>query len=229
MVDNLAHVDAKLAARVAAPLGINAPDAKAAAGRLGFRDYRIAQTVDEDAARSRAGRPAADNLRTRKVAILVADGVDLLSFKRLQQELLDAGAQCKVVAPQLGPVTTSSGKQLPADHTFSNTSSIMFDAVVIPGGAASAATLAQLGDAVHFVLEAYKHCKTVCALNEGAQLLGTLGFALDTKDGALMEPTAGILLGDSRKAADGQIAQALIAAMAHHRHWDRLNVDAVPA
>ncbi|HQR97152.1 MULTISPECIES: catalase [unclassified Polaromonas] len=229
MVDNLAHVDAKLAARVAAPLGINAPDAKAAAGRLGFRDYRIAQTVDEDAALSMAGRPATDNIRTRKVAILVADGVDLLSFKRLQQELLDAGAQCKVVAPQLGPVTTSSGKQLPADHTFSNTSSIMFDAVVIPGGAASAATLAQLGDAVHFVLEAYKHCKTVCALNEGAQLLGTLGFALDTRDGALMEPTAGILLGDSRKAADGQILQALIAAMARHRHWDRLNVDAVPA
>ena len=229
MVDNLAHVDAKLAARVAAPLGINAPDAKAAAGRLGFRDYRIAQTIDEDAALSMAGRPATDNIRTRKVAILVADGVDLLSFKRLQQELLDAGAQCKVVAPQLGHVTTSSGKQLPADHTFSNTSSIMFDAVVIPGGAASAATLAQLGDAVHFVLEAYKHCKTVCALNEGAQLLGTLGFALDTKDGALMEPTAGILLGDSRKAADGQVAQALIAAMARHRHWDRLNVDAVPA
>lgn len=229
MVDNLAHVDAKLAARVAAPLGINAPDAKAAAGRLGFRDYRIAQTVDEDAALSMAGRPATDNIRTRKVAILAADGVDLLSFKRLQQELLDAGAQCKVVAPQLGPVTTSSGKQLPADHTFSNTSSIMFDAVVVPGGAASAATLAQLGDAVHFVLEAYKHCKTICALNEGAQLLGTLGFALDTKDGALMEPTAGILLGDSRKAADGQLAQALIAAMAHHRHWDRLNVDAVPA
>ncbi|WP_397409686.1 catalase [Polaromonas sp.] len=229
MVDNLAHVDAKLAARVAAPLGINAPDAKAAAGRLGFRDYRITQTIDEDAALSMAGRPATDNIRTRKVAILVADGVDLLSFKRLQQELLDAGAQCKVVAPQLGPVTTSSGKQLPADHTFSNTSSIMFDAVVVPGGAASAATLAQLGDAVHFVLEAYKHCKTVCALNEGAQLLGTLGFALDTKDGALMEPTAGILLGDSRKAADGQLAQALIAAMARHRHWDRLNVDAVPA
>ncbi|MDI1342292.1 catalase [Polaromonas sp.] len=229
MVDNLAHVDARLAARVAAPLGINAPDARAAAGRLGFREYRIAQSVDDDAALSMSGRPASDNIRTRKVAILVADGVDLLSFKRLHQELLDAGAQCKVVAPQLGHVTTSSGKQLPADHTFSNTSSIMFDAVLIPGGTASTAALALLGDAVHFVLEAYKHCKTVCALNEGAQLLGTLGFALDTRDGALMEPTAGILLGDSRKAADGQLSQALISAMAQHRHWDRLNVDAVPA
>jgi len=44
-----------------------------------------------------------------------------------------------------------------------------------------------------------------------------------------MEPTAGVLLGDSRKAVDGQVSQALIAAMARHRHWDRLNVEAVPA
>ena len=106
MVDNLAHVDAKLATRVAAPLGINAPDAKAAAGRLGFRDYKITQTVEEDAALSMA-RPAPD-IKTRKVAILVADGIDLFTFKRVQQDLLDAGAVCKVIAPQLGTVNTSS-------------------------------------------------------------------------------------------------------------------------
>lgn len=228
MVDNLAHVDAKLAARVAAPLGINAPDARAAAGRLGFRDYRIAPTVEEDAALSMAVRPGAD-IKTRKVAILVADGVDLLSFKRLQQELLDAGAQCKLVAPHLGPVTTSSGKQLAADHTFANMPSVMFDAVLIPGGTGSAGALAQMGDAVHFVLEAYKHCKSICALNEGTQLLGTLGFALESQGEPLMQPTPGILIADARKTAEGQISQAFIAAIASHRHWDRLNVDAVPA
>jgi len=228
MVDNLAHVDAKLAARVAAPLGIAAPDAKAAAGRLGFREYKITQTVEDDPALSMTARPGAD-IKTRKVAILVADGVDLLSFKRLQQELLDAGAQCKIIAPQLGPVTTSSGKQLAADHTFSNMPSVMFDAVLIPGGGDSATALTQLGDAVHFVLEAYKHCKSLCALNEGAQLLGTLGFALEAQGGALMQPTPGVLMADARKAAEGQISQAFIAAIASHRHWDRLNVDAVPA
>ncbi len=227
MVDNLAHVDAKLAARVAAPLGIKAPDAKAAAGRLGFRDYKIAQTVEEDAALSMA-RPAPD-IKTRKVAILVADGVDLFTFKRIQQDLLDAGAVCKVIAPQLGTVNTSSGKQLAVDHTFANMPSVMFDALLLPGGEGSAATLAQLGDAVHFVLEAYKHCKTICALNEGAQLLSTLGFALEAQAGQVMEPTAGVLLADARKAGEGQISQALIAAIASHRHWDRVNVDAVPA
>ena len=227
MVDNLAHVDAKLAARVAAPLGINAPDAKAAAGRLGFRDYKIAQTVEDDAALSMA-RPAPD-IKTRRVAILVADGVDLFTFKRIQQDLLDAGAVCKVIAPQLGTVNTSSGKQLPVDHTFANMPSVMFDAVLLPGGTESVVALAQLGGAVHFVLEAYKHCKTICALNEGAQLLSTLGFALEAQASQVMEPTAGVLLADARKAAEGQISQALIAAIASHRHWDRVNVDAVPA
>jgi len=227
MVDNLAHVDAKLAARVAAPLGINAPDAKAAAGRLGFRDYRIAPSVEEDAALSMA-KPA-ENIKTRKIAILVADGVDLLTFKRLQQDLMDAGAACKLIAPQLGTVTTSSGKQLTVDHTFANMPSVMFDAVLVPGGAASVATLTQMGDAVHFVLETYKHCKTICALNEGVQLLGTLGFALEGHGDQVMEPTSGVLLADARQAADGQIAQAFMASIASHRHWDRLNVDAVPA
>ena len=228
MVDNLAHVDARLAARVAGPLGISAPDAKAAAGRLGFRDYKIAATVEEDAALSMASRPAPD-IKTRKIAILLADGVDLLGFKRLQQDLLEAGAQCKIIAPQLGTVCTSSGKQLAVDHTFSTMPSVLFDAVLVPGGAASATTLAQLGDAVHFVLEAYKHCKAICAVNEGVQLLSTLGFRLEAGVDPLLEPTPGVLLADARKADSGRISQAFIAAITKHRHWDRPNVDAVPA
>ncbi len=228
MVDNLAHVDSKLAARVAAPLGINAPDAKAAAGRLGFREYKISPTVEQDPALSMTSRPASD-IKTRKVAILVADGVDLMTFKRLQLDLQEAGAQCKLVAPQLGTVTTSSGKQLAVDHTFATMSSVMFDAVLVPGGAGSAAALSQLGDAVHFVLEAYKHCKSICALDDGTQLLGTLGFALKGNGDKVMEPTVGVLLADARKAPEGQITQAFIAAIACHRHWERLNVDAVPA
>ena len=54
--------------------------------------------------------------------------------------------------------------------------SVMFDAVLVPGGAASAQVLARNGDAVHFVLEAYKHCKTICVIGEGVQLLRTLGI-----------------------------------------------------
>ncbi|WP_411880392.1 catalase [Polaromonas sp. YR568] len=228
MVDNLAHVDLKLAARVAAPLGIKPPDPKAAAGRLGFRDYRITSKVEEDPALRMVGRPGG-SARTRKVAILVADGVEAAALKRLQQDLTDAGAQCKLVAPHLGTVSTSSGRQLAVDHTFTNAPSVMFDAVLIPGGSESVATLGSMGEAVHFVLEAYKHCKTICAVNDGAQLLSTLGFSLGKDLEQVGVPTPGVLIADARKVTDGQVSQDFLAAIALHRHWDRLNVDAIPA
>lgn len=228
MIDNLAHVDLKLAARVASVLGIKAPDLKAASGRLGFRDYRIASKITEDPGLSMVSRPGA-SVKTRKIAILVADGIEAPSLRRLLQDLTEAGAMCSLVALQLGTVSTVSGRQLAVDHTFSTMPSIMFDAVLIPGGDASASTLCGIGEAVHFVLEAYKHYKTICAVNEGAQLLASLGFSPGKDPELITVPTPGVLIADARKVLDGQVTQDLIAAIALHRHWDRLNVDAVPA
>jgi catalase len=48
--------------------------------------------------------------------------------------------------------------------------SVMFDAVLVPGGAASAQALMKDGDAVHFVLEAFKHCKALCLIGESADI-----------------------------------------------------------
>ncbi len=228
IVDNLAHVDLKLASRVAVALGIAVPDPKAAAGRLGFRDYRITSKVDEDPALRMVGRPGG-GVKTRKVAILVADGVEAAPLRRLQQDLTEAGALCKLVAQHLGTVSTASGRQLAVDHTFANMPSVMFDAVLIPGGASSAAALSGLGEAVHFVLEAYKHCKTICAVNDGVQLLGTLGFGQGKNPELVTVPTAGVLIADGRKVLDGQVSKDFMAAIALHRHWDRLNIDAIPA
>jgi catalase len=228
MVDNLAHVDIKLATRVSTNLGISPPDAKAAAGRLGFRALRITNKVDHDEALSMQGKPS-NGIKTRKVAILVGDGIEPATFKQIVHDLTQAGAVCKLVGIHLGTVSTASGKQLPVDHTFGNMPSVMFDAVLIPGGAQSAETLAAIGDAVHFVLEAYKHCKTICALNEGVQLLATLGLSAGKNPELIALPAAGVLVADARKVPEGQISLDLIAAIAQHRHWDRANVDAVPA
>ena len=227
-VDNLAHVDPKLATRVAATLGINPPDAKAAAGRLGFRDYRFVSKVEEDAALRMVGRTEG-GIKTRKVAILVADGVETATIKRIQQDLADAGAMCKIIGAHLGSVSTGGGRQLVVDHTFINMPSIMFDAVLIPGGAQNNETLAGMGDAVHYVLEAYKHCKPICAVNEGVQLLATLGFSASKNPEEITSPAAGVVIGDARKTPEGMLSKEFIAAMTQHRHWDRANVDAVPA
>jgi catalase len=169
------------------------------------------------------------SIKTRKVAILVGDGVEAPPFRRFLQDLTEAGAICSLVGTQLGTVSTTSGKQLVVDHTFATMPSVMFDAVLIPGGNSSVATLCGSGEAVHFVLEAYKHCKTICAVSEGVQLLSTLGFSQAINPGLAAMATSGILIANARQVLEGQVTQDFIAAIALHRHWDRLNVDAVPA
>ena len=64
----------------------------------------------------------------------------------------------------------------------------------------------------------------------GTRLLATLGFSLSRQKGvALTVPTPGLVLADSQKTAEGEITDEFIAAIALHRHWDRVNVDAIPA
>lgn len=233
MVDNLAHVDARLATRVAQPLGIKPPDAAAAAGRLGYRAPLAREGLQEAPSLAQGSRPRAEGhaaTQSRRVAVLVADGVDMVSVRKTLQELADVGISHRLVAPHLGSVSTASGRTVSVDLNLTNTASVFFDAVLVPGGETAAQTLMQLGAALHFVLEAYQHGKPVCAVNEGAALLASLGFTLCPERGsALSIPTPGVILADSHKAQEVEISGELIAAIAAQRHWDRLHIDAVPA
>ncbi len=224
MVDNLAHVDAELAQRVAAPLGIDPPNAAAAAARRGFRKAPFAVDVQPSPALSMAAS-VDGSIATRCVAILVADGVDGAGVDAVKQALMNAGGQCKVVAAALGSVATASGARLAVDCTFGNTPSIAFDAVFLP--ALGGAPLTIHGDAVHFVLEAYKHCKAIAAAGSGAALLASLGVSMPT-DAGVTQPLGGVVLCGAGKLP-GDFAEAFIAAVGQHRHWSRSNVDAVPA
>jgi catalase len=222
IVDNLAHVDGRLARKVAEPLGIGPPDPRAAAGRSGFREQRAKPVLES--APSLSMEATGGSIQTRKVAVLMAAGVELGAYKVMQQALADVGATMKVVAAHLGFVTSSSGQQVPVDHTFANMPSVMFDAVVVPGGAASAQLLLKDGDALHFVLEAYKHCKPLCLIGESVELLRRGGIALPDAP-----VPAGVLIGTNEPTARLQMAQDFIAAMARHRHWTRALIEQVPA
>jgi len=222
IVDNLAHVDARLARKVAEPLGIGPPDARSAAGQAGFREPKGKAPIE--AAPSLSMEPAGATIQTRRVAIVMAPGVELGAFKVVQQALLDAGAVTKIVASQLGTIASSSGQQVPIDHTFQNMPSVMFDAVLVPGGAASAQSLMKDGAAVHFVLEAYKHCKPMCLIGESVEILRSVGVVGDDTP-----PAGGVVIGTNEPTARQQMAQDFIAALQKHRHWSRALIERVPA
>jgi catalase len=222
IVDNLAHVDMRLARKVAEPLGIGPPDPKSAAGQAGFREPRGKPALET--APSLSMECNGGNIHSRRVAVVMAPGVELGAFKVIQQALQDAGAQTKVVAAHLGVVTSSSGQQVAIDHTFQAMPSVMFDAVLVPGGAASAQALLKDGNALHFVLEAFRHCKALCLIGESVELLRSIGVG--NEDAA---PPAGVVIGTNEPTTRLQMAQDFIAAIGKHRHWSRNAVEQVPA
>jgi len=165
-----------------------------------------------------------NSIKTRQIAILAADGVDGDSLNAMKQALEAAGAQTKIVAPHLGNIASANGRHIKADQSFLTSASVLFDAVYVADGAKSAALLQGEPDAVHFVNEAYKHCKAIAANGAGAKLIeiSAMGVKLqgEGKTGK-KSSEAGVLI-------DGS-PNEFIKAIAQHRFWEREKPGKVPA
>ena len=104
--------------------------------------------------------------KSRKVAILAADGVNAEQVDAVLKALKAAGASGDVVGNHLGDLGGVT-----ATKTLGNTDAVLYDAVMVVGGAKSVQTLMKMGDAHAFLAEAYKHGKPVAALGEGSEVL----------------------------------------------------------
>jgi catalase len=223
VVNQLVSVDPGLARRVAAGLGLTpagTPGAKnGARAKNGAKAKGAARAMTESPALSMlgGGEEAVPTPKSRKVAILAADGVDGAAVAAMKAAVAKAGAVALVVAPHLGSLESASGEAVAVDHTIVTTPSVVFDAVFVPGGAAGVKALAASGDATHFVAEAFKHAKAVAATGEGAELLAAAGVPSGGDQG--------VVTGASVSA----VAKAFLAAVAEHRAWARTGLDAVPA
>jgi catalase len=160
--------------------------------------------------------PGDGSIRTRKIAILVADGVDGAAAETLHAALAEEGAVPRYVGPRLGAVETEAGDTLEVEVTFETMPSVLFDAVAIPGGDKAVAALGTLGHALEFVKDQYRHAKAILALGEGATLLERAGAPAVLPSG---KTDPGVVLGRDGTAAD--ILGAFIAAIAKHRHHER--------
>ena len=235
MLGLLAQVDKGLANSVAAGLGLTVPakldkpmnmSVPADGDPRKFQPKRVTQSIEVSPALSMVENPnfPKDTIKTRKVAVLLADGFDDAAVAEMSKQLLTAGATPRTVAPRLGVVTGANGEQLKVDFSFLTGSSVLFDAVYVPGGEASVSALLQETEAQEFVREAYKHCKTIAASGGGVGLLArSLGEAFGETDtsGDEVALSAGIVT--SRDASIKVVATAFIESMAQHRHWEREN------
>ena len=165
-------MDRGLAEAVAQGLGISPlPEALPTVAR---GDVKPEVTVSP--ALSLMARPGDGSVRGRKIAILVADGVDGAAIETISTALMSKGAVPRLIGARLGAVRTST-RELQADGSIDAMPSVLFDAVVVPAGANASKKLGRDGRVLEFVKDQYRHCKPMLLLGDGLDLLAQAGIS----------------------------------------------------
>jgi catalase len=172
--------------------------------------------VDRSAALSLLARPGTEGVRTRRVAILVADGLDAEAATAIHESLLGSGAVPRFVGIKLGRVRGAGDATVDVEVSMEAAPSVVWDGLIVPGGGAIAAALAESGHAMEFLKDQYRHCKPILLYGAAQALLGKAGIP-EWLDSGAGDP--GLL-----KSDDGQVEEgiaAFVEALTQHRHFAR--------
>ncbi|KAF8989241.1 catalase [Hymenopellis radicata] len=121
--------------------------------------------------------PKTPTIKSRRIAILVGDGFNSVEVTAMRGALKAGGALTFLIGTRRGEIQADSGPALKADHHFEGMRSTLFDAVLN-------------GRVVHWIREAFGHCKTIGAIGEG---VGVVGDALSLREVRLIDVDNGSL------------------------------------
>lgn len=216
------QIDENLSKQVAQKLGLDIPDDierpinQAIGADSNVEDHQPGKKkiyLDESPALSQ-GNTVFNTIATRQIAVLAADGFSREDFNAMKEALEEENAVVRVIAPHGGQIQCDEGVNQEIDASIMTTESVLYDAVYIPGGAASIEALLNKAKFLKFINEAIKHCKAIAADGAGEQLLENSHFNNYKADGAIFV---------------NEKPQAFIKAIAKHRHWDRSEkVEGIP-
>lgn len=209
MVSSLVNASPELAAAVAAGLGMELPPAMPKAQTTAMQPE-----ITVSPALSLMALPGEKGIRTRKIAVLAADGMDGATLQTLRASLEEAGAVALLIGSRLGKITTQQGDTLEVNASLENSPSVLFDALVLPDGEQAIAALARDAHTFDFIKDQYRHCKTILAFDAAKTLLQKAGIAATTN------ADAGLLIAPKKPQA-AALAKEFIAAVAKHRHTVR--------
>lgn len=235
MLGILEQIDKGLAAEVAFGLRLHLPgkdilptnqSIPADGNPADYQSVQVESALLKSPALSMAGT-VKDTIKSRKVAILAADGVNSKSLTFVKKAIEAKGAIVEVIAPRLNYIVGDDDQQIAVDQSFLGAASVLFDAVYVPGGINSVATLEADADAVHFLNEAFKHCKAIAADKEAIQVLEATYFSKklpeDFSDQTVLKE--GVVIGGN----PDQVASQFIMAISQHRFWEREKPRKVPS
>ena len=116
-----------------------------------------------------------DELKGKRIAILVADGFEQVEMTDPRKALDEAGAKTEIVSPMHGEVQGwnhhEKGKKFPVDVELNSADPHSYDALLLPGGVANPDYLRTVPLAVQFVKTFVSDQKPVAAICHGPWML----------------------------------------------------------
>lgn len=209
VVSLLANVDDVLASGVAEGMGFPVPPPAPNISTLPEHTYEPSPAL------SMMSYPGTD-IKTRRVAILIAPGVDGVMAKAVYTSLVDAGAVPRFVSNNLGEIAAAKGAALHAEISIEAGPAVLYDAVVVPDGADSVAALLKNGQAIEFLKEQYRHCKPILVMGAATSLLEKAGIPLMLPSGEVDTAIIGPDHADIKAAT-----AAFIDALTKHKELAR--------
>jgi len=182
--------------------------------------------------------PKEPTIESRRVAIIIADGFDKADFDAMHAAVKAANALPYVIGPKRSPIKPASGEAVTPAHHLEGFRSTMVDAIFVPGGS-HVDTLKTNGRAVHWLREAFCHCKAIGATGTGVDLvnialshLANDKVTLASKDVAQVQNSYGVVtagkietpkftdvLKIAKEATD--FTSQFFNGIAQHRCWER--------
>ena len=172
--------------------------------------------ISTSMALSLLARPGEDGIKTRRVAVLVADGVDGASAIAIHEALTEEGAVPRFVGIKMGRVQAIEGQPIEIEVSMEAAPAVVWDAMVVPDGESAADILSQSGHALEFLKDQYRHCKPILLLGAARDLIETAGIPAKLQNG---KQDPGLLLVDAADA--GAAVTTFVTALAKHRHFER--------
>lgn len=211
VISMLLNVDPTLGKTLAAELGIALPEAMPKALRK-----TVKPEVKVSTPLSLFSDPGEGSIRGRRVAILVADGIDAKQSQSLHASLTAQGAVPKFIGARLGSVKTKDGDRLAVESTFEITPSVLFDAMAIADGENACMTLGSIGPVMEFIKDQFRHAKPILGIGTGTSLLENAGVSKVLPSG---ERDSGVIADDDLDLETS--IEEFIEAIGKHRHFER--------
>jgi catalase len=211
VISSLLNVSKELAGGLAEDLGIELPEPMPRAAKSPPK-----AEISASPALSLKALPGDGSIATRKIAIVLADGVDGGPITDLIESLNGAGAVTRLLGARLGTIKSEDGEAWEIDATLENSPAVLFDALVLAGGREAVDVLCLDGRTLEFIKDQYRHCKTILALGDSSKILLKAGIPLALPSG---DADPGLLIA-GEEGTEAQ-ARSFITAIGLHRHPER--------